>query len=88
MDFSGFIENLKAHEIKMKVREGRDLQRRNQLHLKQLPQLWKMKSPWTKVKKTSPCLFERWGKCSTRRDVKATSEEQVLKAKMKERVRK
>ena len=37
MDFSGFIENLKTHEIKMKVREERETPKKKVIAFKATP---------------------------------------------------
>ena len=59
MDFSDFIGNLKTHEMEMKVREGREPIKKKSIAFKATPSTWKMKRSRTKVKKTSPCLFEK-----------------------------
>ena len=84
MDFSGFIENLKTHEMEMKVREERRLQRRKLLLSKLLPPICTKIHPKMEMK-TLPCSLGEWAKCSIREEDKATFEEEDLKEDSKRR---
>ena len=63
MDFSGFIENLKTHEMEMKVREERETPKKRKLLLSKL-----LPPPLTKIHlnmemKTLTYSLGEWAKC-------------------------
>ena len=79
MDFSGFIGNLKTHEMEMKLEKRGRHQRRRRLPSKPLL-LPLRKTTHPKIAmRISPCSSVRWARCSTRREEKVTSEEGNLK---------
>ena len=84
MDFSGFIENLKTHEMKMKVIEERETPKKK---AKATPSSLMKKNHQKTVMRILPCSLEKWAQYFTKKEDKATFEEEDIKEDFKRRRR-
>ena len=69
IDFSGFIGNLKTHEMGMKVHEEREPPMKKSTAFKATPSIANKKKRWMKeMKKTLPCSLGKLARCSIRKE--------------------
>ena len=87
MDFSGFIGNLKTHEMEMKVREEREAPKKKTLAFKAAPSSHDEEDSSEDYDEDFAMLIRKWAKCSTRKVDKATSGEEDLKEDLKRKGR-
>ena len=79
MDFSSFIGNLKTHEMEMKVREERETPKKKAIAFKATPSSFDEEESLEDSDKDFAMLITKVRKCFTRREDKATSEEEDIK---------
>ena len=87
MDFSGFIDNLKTHEMEMKVREEREALQKKALALKVVPSTYDEEDSSEDYDEDFAMLIRKVGKMFYKKVDKATSEEGDLKEDLKRRER-
>jgi len=85
MDFSRFIENLKTHEIKMKVRKGREPNKKKSVAFKANSSIEDQEESSEEGEEDFAMLIWKVKKCCIRRGDKVTTEEVDHRGSLKRR---
>jgi len=85
MNLSGFIKNLKTHEMEMKMREERETTKKKVTAFKAIPSTIDEEDSSEDGDEDFAMLIRRVGKMFARKEDKATSEEEDLKEDLKRR---
>ena len=87
MDFSGFIGNIKTHEMEMRVREERDTPNKKVITFKATPLSFDEEESRKTVMRTLPCSLGKWARCFIKREDKATFGKEDIKGDSNKRRR-
>ena len=87
MDFSRFIGNLKNHEMEIKVREERETPKKKAIAFKATPSSFDEEESSEDGDEDFAMLIRKVGKMFTRKEDKATSEEEYIKEGLNRRRR-
>ena len=87
MDFSGFIGNLKTHEMKMKVREQRETTKKKAIAFKAIPATIDEEDSSEDSDEDFAMLIRKWARCFIKKEDKATFKEEDIKKDLKRKRR-
>ena len=85
MDFSGFIENLETHEMKMKMREEREPPKKKAIAFKATPSSFDEEESSEDGDEDFAMLIKKVGKMFYEKGSKATFKEEDIKGDLKRR---